>query len=416
MKINYRFGKAGIVTVLLASLTGCTTYVVQRPESQRAYVPPPPQPAPVIVEQAPPPPPAPAVVVIQQEDDFVQPLSPYGDWVVVGSYGRCWRPARVETDWRPYANGHWELTADGWYWVSDEPWAWATYHYGRWQLASGYGWVWVPQTVWGPAWVSWRSGGGYVGWAPMPPEPRGGVSVSVTIAPATFCFVDERRMREPVRPTTVIVNNTTIINKTVIITKTKVVNKVVVNEGPRVDEVERVTGRKIQPVAVADLRKKEEEPVAEQHANLRARPDRVQQPQKQPEQKQVKQPVPQNNGRPPERPQNLQNQNQVKPAPEKVVRPQRENAKPGQLDSAAPSAPAKVQPTPPPAQVREQNTRQQQRQQNQEAQPAPKTARERAATPKQQNENNPRNARAADRSNRQNDGSDAKDNSGQAPK
>ena len=24
--------------------------------------------------------------------------------------------------------------------------------------------------MWGPAWVSWRSGGGYVGWAPMPPR------------------------------------------------------------------------------------------------------------------------------------------------------------------------------------------------------------------------------------------------------
>src|SRR6185503_19526629 len=90
-----------------------------------------------------------------------------------------------------------------WYWVSDEPWAWATYHYGRWQLAGGYGWVWVPETVWAPAWVSWREGGGYVGWAPMPPEPRGGVSVSVTIAHAAFCFVDERHMHDQVRPNTV---------------------------------------------------------------------------------------------------------------------------------------------------------------------------------------------------------------------
>src|SRR6185437_4294486 len=296
MKTKKALGRVGITTVLLAGLTGCTTYVVQ-PEPQPAYVPPPqpapvvvqPAPAPVIVEQAPPPPPP--VVVIQQDDDFVQPLSPYGEWVVVGDYGRVWRPAHVEAGWRPYANGHWELTPDGWYWVSDEPWAWATYHYGRWQLAGSYGWVWVPETVWGPAWVSWRSGGGYVGWAPLPPAPRGGVSVNVTIAPAAFCFVDEHKMRDPVRPNTVIVNNTTVINKTVNITKTKVVNKVVVNEGPRVDEVERVTGRQIKPVAIADLRDKEEEPVAQKHANLRARPDR------QPVQPKAEanQPEPQNN-------------------------------------------------------------------------------------------------------------------------
>ena len=120
MKTNYTFGKAGIAAFLLTALTGCTTYVVQRPEPQRVYVPPPPQQPPVVVQQAPPPPPPPvvvqqpapppppAVVVIQREDDFVQPLSPYGDWVVVGEYGRCWRPARVEAGWRPYANGHWE--------------------------------------------------------------------------------------------------------------------------------------------------------------------------------------------------------------------------------------------------------------------------------------------------------------------
>src|SRR3954463_2101037 len=111
MKTNYTFGKAGIATMLLSALTGCTTYVDQRPQAQPAYVPPPPQP--VYVQQPAPQPPPPAVVVIQREDDFVQPLSPYGEWVVVGGYGRCWRPARVEAAWRPYSNGHWELTGDG---------------------------------------------------------------------------------------------------------------------------------------------------------------------------------------------------------------------------------------------------------------------------------------------------------------
>jgi hypothetical protein len=206
--------------------------------------------------------------VIQREDDFYAPLSPYGQWVDVGAYGRCWRPAQVEVGWRPYANGHWELTDNGWYWESDEPWAWATYHYGRWEMTPGYGWIWVPQTEWAPAWVSWRSGGGYVGWAPLPVE-RPGVSIDVVIAPASFCFVEEAHMHDRVRPTTVIVNNTTIINKTVNITKTKIVNKVVINEGPHADEVERVSGHRIEKVAVRDLRDRDEKPVVEKHPDLR---------------------------------------------------------------------------------------------------------------------------------------------------
>jgi hypothetical protein len=73
--------------------------------------------------------PLPAVVAsveIHVESDFYEPLAPDGDWVIIGSYGRCWRPGHVARDWRPYCNGNWEFTDAGWYWVSDEPWAWAT--------------------------------------------------------------------------------------------------------------------------------------------------------------------------------------------------------------------------------------------------------------------------------------------------
>ena len=41
MKINKPLGRVGLTTVLLAGLTGCTTYVVQQPDAQPAYVPPP---------------------------------------------------------------------------------------------------------------------------------------------------------------------------------------------------------------------------------------------------------------------------------------------------------------------------------------------------------------------------------------
>ena len=179
-------------------------------------------------------------VEIRAESDFYEPLTPYGRWEVVGSYGRCWIPGGVETGWRPYCNGYWQRTDNGWYWASDEPWAWATYHYGRWDLSAQFGWYWVPQTQWAPAWVSWHSGGGYIGWAPLYPS---GVRF---ISPRAYVFVQERRFMEPVHPSTVVVNNTTIIKNTVI------------NVAPATVFVEKASRRKVQAVSALELRHREE--------------------------------------------------------------------------------------------------------------------------------------------------------------
>ncbi len=109
----------------------------------------------------------------QAYTQFQEALSPYGSWLDDATYGRVWQPesAVVGADFVPYyTNGYWTLTEFGWTWVSNWNWGWAPFHYGRWIVIAGYGWVWTPGTMWGPAWVSWRSGGGYVGWAPMPPR------------------------------------------------------------------------------------------------------------------------------------------------------------------------------------------------------------------------------------------------------
>jgi len=73
---------------------------------------------------------------------------------------------------RPYSDGYWAYTDVGWTWVSYEDFGWATYHYGRWTRLRDRGWFWVPGREWGPAWFSWRTGGDYVGWAPLPPRGR----------------------------------------------------------------------------------------------------------------------------------------------------------------------------------------------------------------------------------------------------
>ena len=113
-----------------------------------------------------------AAVQINTVSDFHEPLAPHGSWVEVRSYGRCWRPAGIAVAWRPYSSGSWIWTDYGWYWESDEPWGWACYHYGNWYYDPGFGWVWVPGVQWSSAWVSWRTGGGYWGWAPLPPRAR----------------------------------------------------------------------------------------------------------------------------------------------------------------------------------------------------------------------------------------------------
>lgn len=195
-----------------------------------------------------------AGIQISSAADFYSPLEPYGSWVTLGTYGRCWHPSRVEADWRPYTAGYWEWTDAGWYWVSDEPWSWACYHYGSWYYDANYGWVWIPGTEWAPAWVSWRYGGDYVGWAPYGPS-------FAVMAPSYFCFVDLHHFHEHLRPRDLVFNNPTIINQT------KVVNRfqretrdiggtrqtVVVNRGPGIEPIQRATGRTFTPKPVTEV-------------------------------------------------------------------------------------------------------------------------------------------------------------------
>lgn len=186
-----------------------------------------------------------------------------GSWIEVADYGYCWQPDVVvsNTSWRPYADGYWAYTDLGWTWVSYEDFGWATYHYGRWSRLADYGWVWVPgrdeDLEWGPAWVSWRTGGDYVGWAPLPPARiafreggiiSGQVDVEFDIGPAYYNFIDARYIGEPVlRERIVDVNqNVTYINQTVNVTNITYKNKVVYNYGPDINVLNQRASRPIQ--------------------------------------------------------------------------------------------------------------------------------------------------------------------------
>jgi hypothetical protein len=199
------------------------------------------------------------------ESVFYGELSPYGRWLQRGSYGWVWEPTRVAVGWRPYTQGHWVNTDYGWTWISSEPWGWATYHYGRWLLDPQYGWLWVPGNQWGPAWVSFQQGGGYIGWAPLPPSVGfsasvgiriGGFSLSASIDPYAYSFVPERsflqeRVAAEILPPA---RNVTFVRNTTNITNITVVNNRVVNQSVPVQRIEQVTGQRVRRYQLAETR------------------------------------------------------------------------------------------------------------------------------------------------------------------
>jgi hypothetical protein len=89
---------------------------------------------------------------------FYKPLKADGTWYNTTQFGDVWHPKIADQDarWRPYQNGSWVETQDGWTWASNEPFGWAVYHYGRWTHLEDIGWAWVPGQEWAGSWVSWR--------------------------------------------------------------------------------------------------------------------------------------------------------------------------------------------------------------------------------------------------------------------
>jgi hypothetical protein len=199
-------------------------------------------------------------------DFFYDNLSDGGAWLEVADYGYCWQPtvAVSNRSWRPYTDGYWAYTDVGWTWVSYEDFGWATYHYGRWMRLRGRGWVWVPGRDWGPAWVSWRTGGDYVGWAPLPPRRSdidvyaefspidSRVDIDFDIGPGYYNFIDVRYIGEPVLRERIFSSeqNVTYITRTVNVTNITYTNSTVYNYGPDYNVMSRYSTRPIQRLSL----------------------------------------------------------------------------------------------------------------------------------------------------------------------
>ena len=187
---------------------------------------------------------------------FYDELSPYGRWIDYPGYGYVWIPD-AGPGFQPYrTNGHWVWTDDyEWMWVSDYDWGWAPFHYGRWFEDPYYGWVWVPDYQWSPAWVAWRQGSDYYGWAPLRP----GINISINFNIGGYdppygywSFVPRRYITSP-RIYDYCYDrgrNNIYINQTVIINNYNYRGNIF-RTGPGRRDVERYTGR-ITPVRLRD--------------------------------------------------------------------------------------------------------------------------------------------------------------------
>lgn len=214
----------------------------------------------------PPPPPrgAPRPIAADEVDIslFYEQLAPMGAWFHVSPYGWVWTPYGVDPEWRPYTLGRWVWTDYGWTWASAEPFGWAVYHYGRWYHDPFHGWVWVPDGIWGPAWVAWRRGDGWIGWAPLPPERGGRFDVrpgrlqcdESAIRKHSWCFVEERHLcDDDVRPHIArSARNVNIVHMTQTVTNYTVVDNRVINQSVTIETIEKRVGRKVPRYRIQD--------------------------------------------------------------------------------------------------------------------------------------------------------------------
>ena len=182
-------------------------------------------------------------------ETFHSRLSPYGQWVHVNGYGEeVWVPNGTRDGWRPYSDGQWVMTEYGWTFVSDDSWGWATWHYGNWMLTDDAGWVWAPGQTWAPAWVSWRYGGGYAAWAPLPPA--GYYVSSYGYESPAWVVVHERDFNRPIQ--TVVISRQESVQYVQIARPLPApvrAGRMFVNPGPRSEVISQAVGSPVRPVS-----------------------------------------------------------------------------------------------------------------------------------------------------------------------
>lgn len=192
---------------------------------------------------------------------FYDYLAPFGSWIAMRPYGYVWVPRHMGYRWRPYVDGRWVWTDYGWTWISEYDWGWVPFHYGRWGWDDDLGWFWVPGTMWGPAWVTWRMSDMYFGWAPLPPGVEFEIGMGIRRLPFEipghfwiFCegrdFLEMRLGGRIIPPERTV----TILRLTDPRTNIYDRNNRIFNEGPDLNIVRSVTRRQVDRHVVIDSR------------------------------------------------------------------------------------------------------------------------------------------------------------------
>jgi hypothetical protein len=158
--------------------------------------------------------------------------------------------------YRPYSNGRWVNTNDGWYFRGATPVEETTSHYGRWVNSRDNGWLWVPGRVWAPAWVDWRQNDDYISWAALPPSDYlidGNMSNSY-IDDDNYVTVNRNYFLEPdvYKYNDVYYDNgdRILVSEMSILPGLSIVNSIVINRGPDVNIFQVAYGRNIDLVNI----------------------------------------------------------------------------------------------------------------------------------------------------------------------
>ncbi len=135
---------------------------------------------------------------------------------------------------------------DGWYWNSDFEWGWAPFHYGRWVFDDLEGWHWSPDDIWAPAWVEWRYGDEFIGWAPLGPEMA--FDAEVALAPPSWVFVPQRQFLAPRLSDVVVISarNESLLRETPRVVTLSWDKGRMINRGVAAERIEKATGRKLE--------------------------------------------------------------------------------------------------------------------------------------------------------------------------
>jgi hypothetical protein len=186
---------------------------------------------------------------------FYDQLAPYGSWMNYSPYGYVWVPD-VAVGFSPYlTNGYWLYSTYGWTWYSYYSWGWAPFHYGRWHFDVAFGWLWIPDTVWGPGWVAWRTGGGYCGWAPLGPNIT--VNIIITgehqIIHDHWIFVRDSDLHNHHVENHRVdrTSNSTLIERSDLVRTTRHEGNLIYQPGPDRDEWQRSSGQSINTVEIS---------------------------------------------------------------------------------------------------------------------------------------------------------------------